>query len=124
MAMTIRIVCFQVSSIVGPFVEVGEALASPVVSSFRHFHPMLDFCPCEYRLLALAFYSDLDGPPFSVFLEAVVECFVFHFLFPWVVRAATIAALLLGSEQLRSACLGFRTLQDFDARHAIRLDVH
>ena len=80
--MTIRIVCFQVSSIVGPFVEVGEALASPVVSSFGHFHPMLDFYPCEYRLLALAFYSDLDGPPFSVSLEAVVECFVLHCRFP------------------------------------------
>jgi len=68
---------------VGPFVEVGEALASPVVSSFGHFHPMLDFYPCEYRLLALAFYSYLDGPPFSVSLEAVVECFVFHFLSLW-----------------------------------------
>lgn len=82
MAMTIRIVCFQVSSIVVPFVEVGEALASPVVSSFAHLELVLDFYPCEYRLLALALYSDLDGPPFSVSLEAMVECFVLHFLFP------------------------------------------
>jgi len=100
MAMTIRIVCVQVSFIVAPFVEVGEALASPVVLGFGHFHPMLDLYPCEYRLLALAFYSDLDGPPFSVSLEAVVECFVFHFLFPWVVRAASLPpSFLLGSTE-------------------------
>ena len=82
MAMTIRVVCFQVSSIVVPFVEVGEALASPVVSGFRHPELVLDLYPCEYCLLALALYSDLDGPPFPVSLEAVVEGFVFHFLFP------------------------------------------
>jgi len=100
MAMIIRIVCFQVSSIVVPFVEVGEALASPVVSGFRHLEFVLDLYPCEYRLLALALYSDLDGPPFSVSLEAVVECFVLHFLFPWVVRAASLPpSFLLGSTE-------------------------
>ena len=82
MAMTIRVVCFQVSSIVVPFVEVGEALASPVVSGFRHLEFVLDLYPCEYRLLALALYSDLDDLPLSVLLEAVVEGFVLHFLFP------------------------------------------
>ena len=100
MAMTIRIVCVQVSSIVVSFVEVGEALASPVVSGFRHLELVLGFHPCEYCLLALAFHSDFDGPPFSVFLEAVVECFVLHFLFPWVVRAASLPpSFSLGSTE-------------------------
>ena len=35
-----------------------------------------------------------------------------------------VAALLLGSEQLCSACLDFRVFQDLDACQAIRLDVH
>jgi len=95
MAMTIRIVCFQVSPIVVPFVEVGEALASPVVSGFRHLEFVLDLYPCEYRLLALALYSDLDGPPFSVSLEAVVECFVLHCRFPLGCEGGIIAALVL-----------------------------
>lgn len=76
-----------------PFVEVGEALASPVVSGFRHPELVLGLYPCEYRLLALALYSDLDGPPFSVLLEAVVECFVLHFLFPLSCEGGIIAAL-------------------------------
>lgn len=125
MAMTIRIVCVQVSFIVGPFVEVGEALASPVVLGSGHFHPMLDLYPCEYCLLALALYSNLDGPPFSVSLEAVVECFVLHFLFPWFVRAAslppscldqknfffTAGAIVFSEEILIPAVLSLSTLK-------------
>ena len=42
----------------------------------------------EYCLLALAFYSDFDGSPLSVFFIAMVESFVFHFDFPFEVRVS------------------------------------
>ena len=61
----------------------GEAFASPFGLGFARFELVLVDQSVEYCLLALALYSDLDGPPFSVFLVAVVESFVFHFILPW-----------------------------------------